>query len=95
MSSNSEKHRYHVNKPLRLVELSQIPGIGEERIQEIKKDFFTPLSLWEYFHCEYQSNRTTFADHMKERYNMYSNHAEDLANFFQEWEENRLFPNNS
>ena len=93
MSSTSQKHRLLVNQPLGRAELLQLPGIGTEYANVIKIDYPNPLALYEHFRCDYRSNSDDFADHMIKNYGMRSNHAKALANFYHEWEVNRMFQN--
>ena len=94
MSSTSQKHRLLVNQPLGRAELLQLPGIGTEYANAIRTNYSNPLALYEHFHCDHQSNPVSFANHMMENYGMRSNYAKALANFFHEWEANRMFQNN-
>ena len=90
-SSEPKENENLENKSLRFVELLELPGIGKERLHEIKKDFFTPLSLWEYFHCDCESDPKKFADYMKKKYKMREDNAKKLAEFFKKWEKNRIY----
>ena len=93
MSSTSKKHRQLVDQPLGKVKLHELPAIGPAASKAIEPDFPNALSLWEHYYNDHQCNKDSFASYMKSNCNMRSDRGMALANFFQEWESNRLYGN--
>ena len=90
MTFTSKKHGQLVDQPLGKVKLNELPAIGPAISKAIEQDFPNAISLWEHFHNDHQCKKNSFIGYMNLNYSMRLDRAKALANFFQEWESNRL-----